>query len=169
MIPAACAIPASLLLSALLTQEAPSLRRYGDRGTPELTLAVGYSSRSGFLGGGGFKYFVVDGVAPGVEGTYVSGGDSSLQLGLVLGDLRVVPVRTESIALVLTGRAGRVLLSDHDDGWGAGGGLAFLWSMSGGLWLEAGYDALRLLPHSFCADLSGCWLHGPQLGLLYSR
>ena len=54
----------------------PEPRRYGDRGTPELALGLGYSSLSGFLAAGGFRYFVLDGVVPGVEATYVSGGRS---------------------------------------------------------------------------------------------
>lgn len=141
------------------------LRLYGDRGTPELALGLGYSSLSGFLAAGGFRYFVVDGVAPGVEATYISGGREGSAYGLVLGALRVVPVRSPSFALVLTGRGGRVFLGDHEDAWGVGGAAGVIFMVSPGAGLELGYEFLRLLPSSACADLSTCVLQGPVLGL----
>ena len=152
------------------TQEIPPLpppepRRYGDRGTPELALGLGYSSLSGFLAAGGFRYFVLDGVAPGVEATYVSGGRSSSGYGLALAALRLVPLRTPSVALVLTGRGGRVFLGDHADAWGVGGGAGIILMLGSGAGLEIGYEVLRLLPSSVCNDLSTCVLQGPVLGL----
>ena len=87
-----------------------------------------------------------------------------------MGALRVVPVRSGSAALVLTGRAGRVMLGDHEDGWAAGGGggvIVFL-GARGNVGLEIGYEALRLLPARFCEDLRACVLHGPVLGLRIS-
>ena len=51
----------------------PAARRYGDAGISELALGLGYSSDSGLLAAGGFRYFVWDGVAPGVEATYIGG------------------------------------------------------------------------------------------------
>jgi hypothetical protein len=142
-------------------------RRYADRGTMEIGLGAGYSSRIGFLGAGAFRYFVVDGVAPGVEVTYVSGGSNVPSYGLVLGALKVVPLRTGSFALVLTGRAGRMLMSDHGDGWAAGGGAGVLLLFTPTAGLELGYEALRLLPGGFCADLSTCVLHGPVIGIRF--
>ena len=88
-----------------------------------------------------------------------------IETGLLLGALRLVPVRTESFALVLTGRAGRVFLADHADGWGAGGGAGILVMLSQGAWVEIGYEVLQLLPQTFCEDLSRCVLHGPVLGI----
>jgi hypothetical protein len=145
--------------------EPPLIPRYGDRGTAEVSLGLGYSSVSGFLGAGGFRYFVADGLAPGVEGTYVAGGRNVDSYGLALGSLRFVPVRGPTTSLVLTARAGRVFLSDHADGWGAGAGGGVLFGIGGGAGVELGYQFLRLLPSSFCADLSTCVLHGPVLGL----
>jgi hypothetical protein len=139
--------------------------RYGDRGSAELALALGYSSVSGFLGGLGFRDFVVDGLAPGLEVTYASGGDLGPAYGLVLATLRVVPVRTTTLALALTGRWGRVILGDHPDGWGVGGAASLVYMFSGGIGLEVGYELLKLYPASFCADLSDCVLQGPVLGL----
>lgn len=168
---------ASLFVAALFAQAGaqpappplpippPEPPRYGDRGTSEIAVGLGYSSRTGFLGAGGFRYFVVDRVAPGLEATYVSGGSIGPAVGMLMGALRLVPVRTDSMALVLTGRAGRVWLADHEDGWGAGGGAGLLVMFSPGAWLEIGYEALQLLPQSFCADLSSCVLHGPVIGV----
>ena len=143
----------------------PEPRRYGDRGTPELALGLGYSSLSGFLAAGGFRYFVVDGVAPGVEATYVSGGQLGSAYGLALASLRVVPLRTPSFALVLTGRGGRVFLGDHDDAWGVGAGAGVMLMLGSGAGLEIGYEWLRLLPTSVCNDLTTCVLQGPVLGV----
>jgi hypothetical protein len=137
--------------------------RYGDAGSSELSLALGYSSASGLLAGGGFRRFVLAGVAPGVEASVQSGTGSTL--GLILGTVRLVPVRTRQLALVVTGRAGRVLLSSHDDGWGAGGGLAVIVSLAEHVGLELGYDVLWLLPSTFCQVLSSCVVQGPVVGL----
>jgi hypothetical protein len=146
----------------------PLIPRYGDQGTPEIAVGLGYSSSSGLLAAGGFRYFVVDGIAPGFEGTYVRGGTTAGAYGLALASLRVVPVRTSSMALVLTARAGRVFLADHDDGWGAGLGAGVIIALGRGAGLELGYEFLRLLPASFCADLSTCVLQGPVLGIRFS-
>jgi hypothetical protein len=141
--------------------------RYGDRGTPELALGLGYSAASGFLAAGGFRYFVVDGLAPGIEATYVHGGTGTASYGLVLASLRFVPLRTSAVALALTGHAGRVLLARHDDGWGAGGGAAIIIALGAGAAVEVGYEVLRLLPGSFCADLSSCFIQGPVFGVRF--
>src|SRR5687768_532412 len=57
-------------------------RRYGDRGSADVGLGLGYSTLAGFVAAGSFRYFVLDGVAPGVEATYVSGGSSGAAYGL---------------------------------------------------------------------------------------
>jgi hypothetical protein len=132
----------------------------------ELSLALGYSSVSGFLGGGGFRYFVVDGLAPGIEASVQSGAGTTV--GMLLGTLRLAPVRTRQLAIVVTGRGGRVLLSHHDDGWGAGGGAGVIWFVAPHAGLELGYEVLWLLPKSFCADLTSCTVQGPVIGLRFS-
>ena len=73
-------------------------RMYGDRGSMEIGAGLGYSSAIGFVAAGAFRYFAIDGVAPGIEATYVSGGTSGIRYGLLLGALRLVPVRTGSFA-----------------------------------------------------------------------
>jgi len=136
---------------------------YGDKGMPELSIGAAYSSDSGFLAAAGFRYFVMNGVAPGVEGTYVSGGSGYAAYGMALASLRLVPLSTPRVALAVTGRAGRVFLVHGDDGWAAGGEVGIILMMGSGLGLEIGYEALRLLPASFCS--SDCWIQGPVLGL----
>jgi hypothetical protein len=143
-------------------------RQYGDRGSSEIALGLGYSSVAGFLGAGGFRHFVFDGIAPGVEATYVGGGTLFSAVGLVLGSLRLVPIRSNAFALVLTGRGGRVILADHGDGWGVGGSGGVIVFMGSNLGLEIGYEALQLVPARFCADLPSCVIHGPVFGLRLS-
>lgn len=144
----------------------PEPRIYGDQGMSELSLALGYSSASGFLAGGGYRRFLIAGLAPGVEASVQTGAGTTI--GLLLGTLRVVPLRTRQFAFVLTGRAGRVLLSDHDDGWGAGGGAGVIVSLGANVGLELGYDVLWLLPSSFCTEFSSCTIQGPVIGLRLS-
>jgi|SRR5882672_6359051 len=161
--------PVAAVLAAWILSQAsppPEPRAYGYAGMSELSLAVGYSSTSGFLAGGGFRRFVIDGLAPGLDASVQTGAGTTI--GLVLGGLRIAPVRTRRFALVLTGRAGRVLLSHHGDGWGAGGGVGVIMFLSPNAGLELGYDVLWLLPRSFCADLSSCTVQGPLIGLRLS-
>src|SRR5262245_57850200 len=79
---------------AVAPQAPPRFRRYGDQGSVEIGGGLGYSQLNGLLAALAFRYFVIDGVAPGFEGTYVSGGSGGLSYGLLLGALRLVPVRT---------------------------------------------------------------------------
>ncbi|HVU51942.1 MAG TPA: hypothetical protein VHL80_14695 [Polyangia bacterium] len=139
---------------------------YGYKGMGELSVALGYSSASGVLGGAGFRSFVVDGLAPGFEASVQTGDGTTI--GMLLGSLRVAPVRTRQLAVVLTGRAGRVLISHHDDGWGAGAGAGVIWFVAPHAGLELGYEVLWLLPRSFCADLTSCTVQGPVIGLRFS-
>src|SRR4051812_40715122 len=140
-------------------QAQPNERRYGDRDTSELALGLGYTQQSGFVGGGGYRRFVLNGVGLGAEATVQS--HDGRTLGFLLGSLRLVPVRERVAALVLTARAGRVFLSNHDDGWGAGGGAGVIFFMAPGVGIEISYVILWLLPAHFCADLSSCTIKGP--------
>jgi hypothetical protein len=135
--------------------------RYGDRGTSDLSLGLGYGA-DGLIVGAGYRRFFWPGIAPGIEGNAQLGGQ---KVGLVLGSLRVVPLRMPSVALALTPKGGRVLLSNHGDGWALGGDAGVLVAIAQGAAVELGYEVLRLLPASFCADLSSCVVHRPVLGL----
>jgi hypothetical protein len=145
----------------------PRPRMYGDRGSIELGLGFGYTSQTGFVGAGGFRYFIVDRVAPGIEGTFVSGGSTGSRYGLLLGALRVVPIVINQLAIVVTGRAGRVMIGGHDDGWGLGGAAGILFLFTPTVGLELGYESLWLYPDSFCADLDTCILHGPVVAVRF--
>jgi hypothetical protein len=142
----------------------PPLHRYGDPGSTELALALGYTKQTGFFGGGGFRRFVISGVAPGIEAS-VQRSDGQPTTGFLLASLKLVPVRGEMAALILTGRAGRAFIFDHDDGWAAGGSLGVIFFLSPGVGLEVGYSILWLLPEHFCSDLVSCRIEGPELGL----
>jgi hypothetical protein len=169
----------TLALTLLLALQAPPApapeeteppKRYGDQGTSHFGLVLGLGGGSGgfrYAGGVDYGYFVFNGIAPGVD-TLVSGGTGVLTTGLILGTLRLLPVRTDSFTILLTMRGGRVLLSDHVDGWGAGGGAAVVFFTGARLGFTLGYDVLKLLPESFCADLSsGCVIHGPRIGIVF--
>jgi len=142
----------------------PPLHSYGDQGSTELALALGYTKQTGFFGGGGFRRFVISGVAPGLEAS-VQRSDGQPTTGLLLASLKLVPVRGEMAALILTGRAGRAFIFNHDDGWAAGGSLGVILFLSPGVGLEVGYSILWLLPEHFCSDLVCCRIEGPEIGL----
>jgi hypothetical protein len=165
---------ALLLLVALQGAAPPPDREqeppeYGDQGSSHLSLELGLGGGSGgirWLGGAEYGYFVLSGVAPGVE-AQVSGGTGVPTTGLVLGTLRLVPVRTPAISIFVTGRAGRMLVASHSDGWAAGGGGGLIFFAGGRVGFEVAYDVLRLLPQSFCNDLAGgCIAQGPRVGLV---
>ena len=165
--PALAPLPPPSPLPALSLEPPPPLRRYGDQGSIELGAGLTYSSEAGFAAAGSARYFVVDGVAPGVEGTFVAGRPVSSRYGLLLGALRVVPLRLRSFALAVTFRAGRAFLGNHADGWGVGGSASGLFMVSPTVGLELGYEALRLYPTSFCADLDTCTIRGPIIGVRF--
>lgn len=152
-----------LLLStaAAADDEGGFAPRYGDKGQVELSVML--AAGSGGLGAGvGGRVFVLPGVAPGAEADVYR--FSRRTFGDVFGTLRLVPLRFTSFALALTGKAGRLFISDHDGGWGVGGGVSALF-MTGNIGFEIGIEILRLLPAKFCADLEDCTLIRPVLGL----
>ena len=142
----------------------PPPHRYGDPGSTELALALGYTKQTGFFGGGGYRRFIISGLAPGIEAS-VQRSDGQPTTGLLLASLKLVPARGEMAALIITGRAGRAFMAEHDDGWAAGGSLGVIVFLSPGVGLEIGYSILWLLPDHFCADLVSCRIEGPELGL----
>lgn len=160
---------AALVLGATLAgaaraqpiEEEPAPRRYGDRGTSEVSILLGISN-NGAAVGAGFRHYVINGVAPGLEAS-VTRADGLTQ-GFTFATLRVAPLRFDSFALVVTGRAGRVFLSDHIDGWAYGGDAGVIMFLSPNVGLELGYEVLRL-DSTFCADLTTCTLQRPVVGI----
>jgi len=141
--------------------------RYGDQGSSHFGLMLGLGGGGGgFAWGGGFEYgyFILDGVAPGVDAE-ASGGTNLPTIGLTLGTLQVVPLRLPSFSMFLIGRGGRVFISGHPDGWGVGGGVGLIYFTSGRFGIQLTYDVLKLVPASFCAGLSRCTLHGFGVGV----
>jgi hypothetical protein len=142
---------------------------YGRRGSVHLGLGLGLGSSGHgavYAGGVSIGYFVLTGVAPGADAD-VSGGSGLYTTGLLTGTLRLVPIRTRSFAGFLIGRAGRVLISSHRDGWGAGGGAGVIFISGGRMGVQLSYEVLALLPSPFCRDLSnGCRLDLLSLGLV---
>jgi hypothetical protein len=135
-----------------------------------LGLSLGIGNGTGgarYAGGAGFGYFLVTGVAPGAD-VSINGGAGVLTTAAVTGTLRLVPVRTESFAVFLIGRAGRLLMVDHPDVWGAGGGAGVVVSMGRNAGLLLSYEVLGLWPSSHCSDLAGrCRLGSFGLGLIF--
>lgn len=143
---------------------------YGRQGSIHLGLGLGVGSTGHgavYAGGLSLGYFVLTGVAPGADAE-VSGGSGVLTTGLTTGTLRLVPIRTHRFAGFLIGRAGRVLVASHRDGWAAGGGAGVIFIMTGGrMGVQLAYEILGLMPSSFCRDLSnGCRLDSFSLGLV---
>ena len=135
---------------------------YGDAGATEVALQLGFGSDY-FGAGAGLRYFVVQGIAPGIEGSYQK--SNGVGEGLLLGSLRLAPVRLGTVVPVLTGRAGRVFLSDHDSGWAVGGDIGILILASPHIAFEIGYGFLHFVPDSFCADLVSCTIYQPEVGI----
>ena len=73
-------------------------RRYGDKGSIELGLGLDVLVGGGIRGAAALgAYFVVDGVAPGIEATFVAAAARPRRYGVLLGALRLVPIRTELV------------------------------------------------------------------------
>ncbi len=149
--------------------EPPEDQAYGRRHSLNLALSLGLGSGTGgarYAGGAGLAYFVATGIAPGVDFSG-SGGSGLLTTGNLTGTLRLVPLRTDAIALFVIGRAGRLFIASHDDAWAAGGGAGVVVATGPRTGLQIAYEVLRLWPRSHCADLSnGCRLDAFGLGLI---
>lgn len=142
---------------------------YGRKNSMHLGLSLGLGGGSGglrFAGGLGFGYFLVTGVAPGVD-LSVNGGSGVLTTTSLTGTLRLVPIRTNNFSLFLIGRAGRLFISSHDDTWVAGGGAGVVVPFGRSAGLVISYEILGLWPSSHCSDLAnGCRLDSFGLGLI---
>ena len=134
-----------------------------------LGLSLGIGSGTGgmrYAGGAGFGYFLVTGVAPGVDAS-VNGGADVLTTEALTGTLRLVPIRTSGYAIFLIGRAGRLFMHNHADAWAAGGGAGVVIATGGNVGLQLSYEILGLWPPGHCSDLaSGCRLDAFGLGLI---
>jgi hypothetical protein len=142
---------------------------YGRKGSMHLGLSLGVGSGTGgmrYAGGAELGYFFLNGVAPGID-VRVSGGSGVLTTGMFTGTVRLVPVRTGSLAFFLIGRAGRLLIASHADAWAAGGGAGVVIATGSNLGFVISYEIIGLLPKGSCSDLAnGCRLDAFGLGLV---
>jgi len=134
-----------------------------------LGLSFGLGSGTGgarYAGGAGFGYFVLTGVAPGID-VNVNGGSDVLTTTALTGTVRLVPISTEKVAIFLIGRAGRLFIASHSDVWAAGGGAGVVVPVGRRSGLLVSYEALGLWPSRHCSDLSNrCRLDSFGLGLI---
>jgi hypothetical protein len=158
----AAVVSIGLLATPAWGQGDAEVGAYGTAGSTELSVQLGFGSNY-FAGGAGLRYFVVDGIAPGFEGSYQQ--SHGIGQGLAMGSLRLAPVRFGSVIPVITGRAGRVLLTEHASGWAVGGDAGIVIVAGPHVAFELGYGFLRLMPDSFCADLATCTIYQPSIGL----
>lgn len=150
-------------------RDEPLPRRYGQAGSSHVGLGFGLGFGSGgavYAGSVEYGYFVVDGVAPGVE-LGISGGADVLTVGRAMAAVRILPLRTAGFDLLLVPRFGRLFISDHGDLWGGGGTVGVIVWTSARVGLQLAYDYLRLFPGSDCDDLtSRCELQRFGVGLV---
>lgn len=142
--------------------------RYGDAGTIHLGFGFGFGYStfgSSYAGGVAFNYFVIDRVAPGVE-VGVSGGKNLLTVFSTAATLRLLPLRTEFVDVIVIPRFGRLFLLDFEDFWAVGGTLGVIFWTGGRVGLQAGYQYERLFGGT-CEDLrQGCNRHGASFGIV---
>ena len=133
----------------------PPPRRYGDKGSIELGLGLGYSSETGFVGAGGLGAVLRRRPrrARG-RGDLRRGGSAASRYGVLLGSLRLVPLRFSSIAIAVTARGGRVLSAITPTAGALGGAASMLFLFSPTVGLELGYESLWLLPGRPSAPIS---------------
>ena len=133
-------------------------------------LSLGLGTGSGGMrsaGGLGCGYFLVTGVAPGFD-VNVNGGTGVLTTTALTATLRLVPIRTDTLAFFLIGRTGRLFLSEHPDLWGAGGGGGVVIPVGHSSGLLIAYEVLSLWPSTHCSDLAnGCRLDAFGLGFIF--
>jgi len=149
------ALLALLLLPALSPAAPPAAappepRPFG-RGSMSLGLVVGLSTGQGtaFALGGGFGYFVLPGLEPGVQLDVTFGTDRPTVTAL-MPYVRWVIWRSYLISPFIKAQAGRWFITDWDDVTvvGGGGGLVLFLSRLTGLQLEGA--VYRLFPDGAC-------------------
>lgn len=145
---------------ALAVQPAP----YGTQGTSEISASVGFSFDGDVGVGVGYRRFVLERLAPGLEAAYFH--QNGFDQGWLMASLKGVLVQRPPFVLSLIGRGGRLFLSDHDDGWAVGGGPSLQVPIGRNFAIEVGYEIYGLFPGGFCDDFSDCILQRPYVGIL---
>jgi hypothetical protein len=138
---------------------------YGAAGSTELQGTVGFSNSSGWGGNVGVRQFFFSRVAPGLQAGYFQ--IAGWKEAWLLGSVRVVVWRWSRLAAAVTPLGGRIFLSDHADGWAAGGDVSLVLAATPHFGVEAGFEGLVLRPSSFCQDLGKCELYRPIVGIYF--
>jgi hypothetical protein len=148
-------------------EEAHQERRPFAQGDTEVGLILGLGAGGGTYGwaaGGSFAYYVLPGLAPGLEVTVQGGGEGIPTETWTLVPLKWVLVRSYDFAPYLVAEGGRIFVNGYDDLWIAGGGPGVHIFSSRHVGLKAQGIFYRLFPADVCDGLAdGCT--GFQLGL----
>jgi hypothetical protein len=131
-----------------------------EQGDIELALVLGLGTGGGetsYALGGAFAYYVLPGVAPGIDVTVRGGSDTTTQTWALL-PVKWVLYRSYKFAPYLVAAGGRIFLADDfPDLWIAGAGPGFHVFWSGKVGLKAELLFYRLFPKDQCdAFAEGC-------------
>jgi hypothetical protein len=120
-----------------------------------LVMGISTGQSTAFTLGGGFGYFVLPGLEPGVTLDVTFGSDRPTVTSL-MPYLRWVFWRSYVLSPFVKAQAGRWFISDAPDltVLGGGGGVVFFLSQQAGLQLEG--LVYRLFPEASCPDRN-CW------------
>jgi len=134
-------------------------RRPFEQGELELGLGFGYVSGGGgsaYLLRGAFSYYVLPGLAPGLDVTYQGGDYPGADQTWLLVPVKWVLYRSYDVSPYVIGQGGRIFLHDEgfDDLWivGGGPGVYLFSSRRLGFFVQGIY--YRLYPSDACADCS---------------
>lgn len=142
--------------------------RYGDAGTMHLAFGIGLgvgTFGTSYAGNVAYNYFVVNAVGPGID-VGISGGDNLLTVLSTAATLRLLPIRTEAVDVLITPRFGRLFMLEFEDFWAAGATAGVIFWPGGRVGLQLGYRYERLFGGP-CGELrQGCNLHGTSFGIV---
>jgi len=139
------------------------------QGDMEASLALGIGaggSGTQYVLGGAFFYYVLPGLAPGVDVTVQSGSEIDTQTWALI-PLKWVLYRSHEFAPYLVVEGGRIFIAGGSpDLWIAGAGPGFHLFSGGRVGLKAQLVFYQLFPSDRCEGLAdGCSGYLPELGL----
>lgn len=131
-----------------------------EQGDMEIALALGLATGEDsyqYAVGGAFAYYVLPGLAPGLDVTF-HGGDQIPNQTWVLVPLKWIVYRSRTFAPYLVAEGGRIFIHEgQPDLWMAGGGPGFYLSFSPRAGAEVQVILYRLFPENQCEGTAeGC-------------
>lgn len=162
----AAAQPEGASLPPPTSLEVPEPPRPFEQGTQQIGLLLGFSSGAGgdsaFSFGASYGYYVLPGLAPGLEvvATAASKSASTLEVSPFL---RYVLYRSYALSPFVVAKAGRLFVGEGLDDLtivGGGGGIVWFISRNVGLTVSGIYE--KYLPDSACGD--ACDAFGLSVG-----